>query len=393
MRAFCAAVCGLVIVLTCHSTPAAQQQKVEQPPLPAVSLTSTQVRTVSSTVLSRDFQIYVSLPWSYRHTQKRYPTVYVLDADLGFGFVQTAYQASQNDQEVPEVILVGIAYGVDLSADFSTWANRRMEELTPSAAKDQPKSGEAARFSRFLREEVVPMIEKNYRTDTSDRTLLGASLGGLFTMYVMLQTPAAFHQYIARSPSLAWDNRMLFSVESAYAAKHRELPATLFTSIGTAEIETMTTTWREFVKTLTDRQYEGFRLVTTTIPDARHGSAISLALFPGLRSVLSGWPVDAEFLDRYVGRYVMPQNVTLTITREGQQLWADWNGQRRLRLLARAPAKFSFATGGSELIAGRPEFVPLLGLEYIDFRSSGRGPAERIAVYQNGKPITATRAK
>ena len=143
--------------------------------LPAATLSSTEVRTLTSKILTRDFQISIALPWSYRSTTKRYPAVYVTDADTGFGLAQAAYQVSQLDREIPELILVGIGYGLDMSSEFSTWSTRRSQEMTPSAAKDYPGSGEAARFSRFIREELVPFIEANYRTDPADRTLTGAS--------------------------------------------------------------------------------------------------------------------------------------------------------------------------------------------------------------------------
>jgi len=393
MSAFRTVICGVVAVVGWSGLAAAQAPNPGATTHPAVTLSSTEVRTLSSSILSRDFQIYVALPWSYRVTEKRYPAVYVTDADASFGMAHAAYQVSQNDQEIPELILVGIGYGLDISSALSTWNTRRTQELTPGAAKDYPGSGDAARFSRFVREELVPFIEKNYRTDPADRTLGGGSLGGLFAMYVMLQTPSAFQQYVAGSPSLWWNDRMMFSLESAYAAKQRNLPVTLFTSIGSAESSTSVEPWREFVRILQERQYEGFRLITATLPDVKHSTAAGLALFSGLKSVFGGWPVDAEFLDRYVGRFVLPGKEVVTITREGQQLWADWNGQRKLNLLARAPAKFSFATGQSELIADDKALLPLVGLEYIDFRGSGRGPVERITIHWNGKPVVATRQK
>ena len=39
----------------------------------------------SAKILTRDFQISIVLPWSYRSAAKRYPAVYVTDADTGFG--------------------------------------------------------------------------------------------------------------------------------------------------------------------------------------------------------------------------------------------------------------------------------------------------------------------
>jgi len=392
MRTFLSVCFGLVGILSAGHV-AAQEPKPSGATLPAVTLGSTETRTISSKVLSRDFQISISLPWSYRITQKRYPAVYILDADLGFGLAHTAYQASQLDGNVPELILIGIGYGIDISSAFSTWSTRRTQEMTPSAAKDYPGSGEAAGFSRFIREELIPLIDANYRTDPADRTLAGTSFGGLFATYVMLQTPSPFQQYIVRSPSLWWDDRTMFTLENAYSGKHRDLPATMFTSMGSAETDQMMSTWKEFVAVLTKRQYDGFRLITTTIQGAKHATAGAIALFDGLKAVFGGWPVDAEMLDRYVGRFVLPGNEIITIAREGQGLSADWNGKRKLNLLARAPAKFAFTTGEAELLSGEKDLLPLVGLQYIDFRGSGRRPVESITIHQNGKPIVAPRAK
>ena len=232
MRSFCRVICAVVALLNWSPIAAAQSQPPGQSSYPTVGLSSTQVRAVTSAVLARDYRIYVSLPWSYGSTEKRYPTLYVTDADERFGFDRGAYQDLHADQEIPELVVVGIAYGTDLPGASPAWSSRRTREFTPSAAKDSPGSGEAAQFSRFIREELIPFIDANYRTDRTDRTLTGGSLGGLFTIYVMLQTPNAFQHYIARSPSLWWDNGMMFALEQTYAATHRDLPVTLHTSMG-----------------------------------------------------------------------------------------------------------------------------------------------------------------
>jgi len=51
----------------------------------SVELTGTHRHTFTSKVLSREFQISVSLPWTYHVSRKKYPVLYMTDADTGFG--------------------------------------------------------------------------------------------------------------------------------------------------------------------------------------------------------------------------------------------------------------------------------------------------------------------
>ena len=352
---------------------------------PPVSLASTERRALHSMVLARDFQVDVSLPAGYTASAKRYPVVYVTDADSRFASAQAAVREEQGDREIPEAIVVGIGYGNGAGGGPGARGSRREEEMTPTASADSPGSGEADRFLRFIREELTPFIDATYRTEPADRTLVGGSLGGLFVMYVMLRAPDAFQQYVASSPSLWWDNRVMFRLEREYAAAHRDLPVTLFTSMGADESDTMVVTWRDFLRALRSRQYRRFRLVTTTIPGAQHGVAIGSAIYPGVKTALGDMTPPTPALQAYVGRYALPEGGTLSITRDARQLWADWEGQSALKLLARAPRRFSFAAG-----QGRPSSTART-LERLVFQVDAHGRATAVVVYQNGRSLTATR--
>jgi predicted alpha/beta superfamily hydrolase len=142
------------------------------------------------------YRIYVGLPLTYGlQTQRRYPVVYALDADVGFATAVEITRFLALAGELPEVILVGIGYGVD----FDTWRTRRVSDLTPVPVSSSPGSGHAARFLDFIERELIPLIDGRYRT-TPDRTLSGYSLGGLFGTYVLWQRPGLFQRYILGSP-------------------------------------------------------------------------------------------------------------------------------------------------------------------------------------------------
>ena len=59
----------------------------------------------------------------------------------------------------------------------------------------------------FLSKELIPNIEKDYRTN-SYRILSGHSASGQFVLYTLTSEPTLFNAYFAVSPSLDWDNNL-----------------------------------------------------------------------------------------------------------------------------------------------------------------------------------------
>lgn len=74
-------------------------------------------------------------------------------------------------------------------------------------------SGGADHFYHFIGEELVPYIDKQYSTDTNQRCLVGHSLGGFCTLYMLYRDQAAsraiFNDYVAASPSLDYHHAYL----------------------------------------------------------------------------------------------------------------------------------------------------------------------------------------
>jgi predicted alpha/beta superfamily hydrolase len=83
----------------------------------------------------------------------------------------------------------------------------RVRDFTPT---DWPQAwvggGGAAKFRAFLARELIPDVEKAFRTD-GFRIVSGHSASGQFALYCLESEPALFQAYIALSPSLDWDRR------------------------------------------------------------------------------------------------------------------------------------------------------------------------------------------
>ena len=68
-----------------------------------------------------------------------------------------------------------------------------------------PTSGKADQFLAFVERELIPWVERTYRTSDL-RILAGHSAGGNFALHAMRTKPGLFQAIVAASPWLAWDD-------------------------------------------------------------------------------------------------------------------------------------------------------------------------------------------
>ncbi|WP_261180669.1 esterase family protein [Anaerobacillus sp. CMMVII] len=68
-----------------------------------------------------------------------------------------------------------------------------------------PNGSENQNYIRFLAEELIPYLEKQYHTFelASGRTLMGDSLGATVSLHAAMEYPYTFGQVIAQSPFIA----------------------------------------------------------------------------------------------------------------------------------------------------------------------------------------------
>ena len=150
------------------------------------------------------------------------------------------------------------------------------------------RSGRAAQFLDFIREELIPFIDARYPTAPDERTYAGHSLGGLFGCYTMFTRPDTFTRYIIGSPSLYWGNEVIFKMEHDYAASHRDLRARVFIGAGALEDgaeNPMVKNIRRLESELRARSYPGLTLATQVFPDETHLSVWNTNLLRGLITV------------------------------------------------------------------------------------------------------------
>ncbi|HEX3050012.1 MAG TPA: alpha/beta hydrolase-fold protein [Aggregatilineaceae bacterium] len=246
---------------------------------------------LSSVYVNQEYHLFVSLPLHYTHTNQRYPVLYLLDGNLTTPLIVSIVELLRRDQAIPELIVVGIGYPEPTYAETQI---HRARDYTPTPitpgfemfGHPYQETGGGERFLQFIERELLPTIDATYRTDPTDRALAGWSLGGLFALYAMLQRPTLFQRILAISPSLMWGNRVLFQIESEYAAAHTELPLRLFVGRESEPgYESYVEETRGLVETLKQRQYAGLDVNFHLFEDENHLSVVPLAYTRGLRLI------------------------------------------------------------------------------------------------------------
>ena len=152
------------------------------------------VDKIASAIVGETREFWVSLPDGYVESGEKYPVLYMMDGDFNFnsgvigGLRHAAFLG-----EMPEFIIVGIK-NTDRSKDIFP------DEIT---FHDGSKGGgRADRYLDFIREELIPHIDKTYRTENF-RVLYGTSNTGFTTVYALFRNPDTANAYIAASATLS----------------------------------------------------------------------------------------------------------------------------------------------------------------------------------------------
>lgn len=159
-----------------------------------------------SAEVNRPFHIYVRLPADYDTATTRYPVVYLLDGDSLFPILAANHLFLTYDEDLPEAIIVGIAYGA-----FDSSVNKRSYDFSAPTADASVEQGGAPAFQRFLELELMPEVARRYRIDSGKQILFGQSRGGYFVLYSAFTQPDLFWGRIASNPTFEPGAAMFFS--------------------------------------------------------------------------------------------------------------------------------------------------------------------------------------
>lgn len=267
---------GLVLCLAAPAVAAAQAQTP-----PAYTMPNTEVRVLPVTPQGRHYQLYVALPGSYGTIPgKTYPVVYVTDGYWDFIKIVSISGSLVYDRVAPEFITVGIGY----AGDNLNYNDLRRWELSPTPLGDGgDATGHAADFLASIKSTIIPYIDAEYQTDPSYRVLAGLSMGGLFTLYAMLDSPDTFQGYVAATPYVGAGDDWLFRFEEQRTSSGAPPRGRLYMTVGGNESPDYVNGVIRFNQRLSSRRSPDFAYSFRFIEDERHSSAGIESYIRGLR--------------------------------------------------------------------------------------------------------------
>jgi len=210
-------------------------------------------------------KIWMYLPYNYETSEKKYPVIYMHDAQNLFDD-KTSYAGEWHVDETldslkAEVIIVGIEHGNE----------KRMDELTPYS-NEKYGGGKADAYLDFIVTTLRPHIDANFRTKTGkmNTAIAGSSLGGLVSYYAILKYPKIFGKAAIFSPSF-WFNNTIYTLTENI----KKLNTKLYFMCGDSEGETTVADMDKMVDLVNGKRCTCMHLTKkTVIANGKHNEKL-----------------------------------------------------------------------------------------------------------------------
>lgn len=246
-----------------------------------------ETRRLHSKVLKEDRAYTVRLPPGYETSGERYPVLLLLDGQNHFTHVAGSASYLMEQEEIPPLIVIGLESTV------------RVRDFTPT---DWPEAwvggGGAAKFRAFLAQELLPEIEKSFRTD-GFRILAGHSASGQFALYCLESEPALFQAYLALSPSLDWDHNL--PARGLLQSFEKKTPTQAFVFVARSDDRGQALAdFDQLVEIFKTKAPEGVRFKSQAYDQETHGSVALVGMIDAMRALYAGWRVPEGLLTKGV---------------------------------------------------------------------------------------------
>ncbi|MBN2134999.1 MAG: hypothetical protein JW737_04665, partial [Acidobacteria bacterium] len=181
------------------ATGLAEEKETKQPVLFGESI------TIQSKILNEDRIVYIALPSGYEESNNHYPVLYRLDGSVDSFLAMAGLVKYLEWTLTPPMIVVAIPN------------TNRGRDMSVGPHDQLPGGPGGENFLKFIVDELVPYINKNFRT-TSLNLITGGSAAGKFSTWAMIKHPEIFKIAISGSPAYggySWES-MKHDTEDAY---------------------------------------------------------------------------------------------------------------------------------------------------------------------------------
>jgi len=251
-----------------------------------------EVRPFTSRVFHNTRMLRVWLPPGYHspdQSKERYPVLYLNDGQNLFDACTSIFNAQEwrvdetataliRDGTIAPLIIVGIdnAGKQDRPKEYLRFADDTLKPPVPVVSgKNYPK---------FLLEEVMPFINREYRTDPDPTKtgLGGSSYGAGIALYTVMKHPGHFGRLLLESPSLyAHDDYLLHEADTSV-----RWPGKVYVGVGS--VSEPVDDVRRLQEILRRRGVGKARLLVVEQAGAAHNEAAWAERFPGALQFLYG---------------------------------------------------------------------------------------------------------
>jgi len=254
-------------------------------------LTMGEAFALESKVMAEQRRVIVWTPAHYAEGTRAYPVLYLTDADRQFGHTVTTVEFLSRNGRMPPMIVVGL---------FNT---DRTRDLTPYKDKDDdaqlPTAGGADRFLRFVETELVPWVERQYRTQAF-RAFAGHSFGGLFAMHALATRPNLFNAIVAVSPTLAWRQGEAVKRIDTMLTQQRTLKGALYVTLGD-EGPAMKGGLDRLRTVLEEKAGKSLCWELVEMLDEDHGSIVLRSHYNAFEKIFDGWRLPRTHTGTFKG--------------------------------------------------------------------------------------------
>jgi predicted alpha/beta superfamily hydrolase len=240
---------------------------------------------ISDSIYSNEMKelrkLKIKLPDSYKPgSTEKYEVIYLTDGEWNIEMFSFVTKFVFGEKFMPQVILVA------MPNTYIDGANMRDRDLLPHKVADNKLAGGADKFIAFIKNELIPYIDKKYPTNGT-KSLYGHSYGGVFSMYVFLSNPQLFDAFYCTDPSFWWDNEYLIKLAQEKLKNATEYEKTLFIAGITETYKGMGIQKMDSILKMVAPKNLYWKMVT--FPNETHNSVKYKAIYDGLKFVYDGF--------------------------------------------------------------------------------------------------------